>query len=290
MSRLSSTLEQLPIRTVKTELYLGNCFKLISDDDKEYLLRHINDHEKHVYYGLEKNTDNLLLAMGEYDNYLLFQLPKEKGEEKALAKNLFTECVRIFNNSKESIVLKKSSVKKLQSVYQVLDDRFRYMELRVREIEMKDTRTDPEWVILSKYKLILQVKMKLYDLQQKMFKMIDEELSIHYGIIMPKPNVSLYRSEKFIEQFDAYNGPISSLLARFYVENDHLDSFKKEIRSIIEEDNSEFEKTNFCFLVFYIYILSLNMPRMLDNHSIANFLSINKRIIQFHQEYKDYLE
>lgn len=219
--------------------------------------------------------------------YYLFLLKDFIGEEKAVSNNLFKEAIKIFQKTEFDRVLKKEDVNRLNSIYKILDSRFLYLELRIREIETTVYQTDYNWIVLSKYHIILDLKEKLFSLQERILKEIDKSINVKFGLVIKNLNACFYIRNELYEYFGSKIAPISSLLARFYVSNSHLNLSKDLFDKYLTD---KFLKMHFTFEVCYIFMLKISLPKVLNMNNINSYLGVIRQITFFTKEFRDYFK
>ncbi len=270
----------------KREYYIlkdqdGHLYHLYALNQKSYLL----------YLELSKSSKIEKSIFETRDNeiyYLLFSCLNKSSEDMAVLKKMLPLLEDIFQDFTYSITLKKEHFTNLNNIYKVLDNKFSYFEMRIREIEVMPRKDDISWIILSKYYILLDAKMYLYDLQQDIFGFIDKNTVLDYGLIFNSITKENYKNKLIEPDFHVYYGPISMLLCRLYLYFDHLDLqeyFKERLKKL-----DEFNKKYFCFMVIYIYILNINLDILLNPYNISNYLQFTKRISSFIKEFGDYLK
>lgn len=277
----SNILSQLPIR-VKSYEVIGNEYLIKDYSNDKYLLK-IVDKSLYLSY-LEisklKHIRQAVFIEKKNDLYILvFKFPYYKSDRKAVLRKIIPILEAVFNETKFLVTLKKQNTKRLNSIYKVLDNKFSYFEIRIREIETSIIKDDISWLMLSNYNIILDAKMLLYDLQQDIFNLVDKNTEISYGIVFKKFNLEGYYNNKILPEFDIYLAPISMLYVRLYLEfND--DSLKDEIYNKIQKIDI-FNKKYFIFMVIYIYILNINLDTFLNNYSIFSVIEALKGLKNF---------
>lgn len=224
---------------------------------------------------------------GSYFN-VLFIDSINKSESKAIRSELINVLEKIYNEYKYQVTLKKNELKKLNNLYKLLDNKFNYIEMRIREVELKNIKDDLSWIILSKYHSILDAKIILYDLQTDIFKFIDKETVVDYGLIFNEMEKILFENNLIEPKFSFFYAPKGMLYARYYLLFDHYkiaDDFKKKILKL-----SSFDKKYFYFMVVYIYILNFNIGITINNSNINLYIEICKKLDIFMNEFKDLLK
>ena len=286
MARLPLDYNKLPIK-IKNYQFLNSFYLLQTEDNSMYRLYEVSSTDYLKYQDLSR-TDCIKKAIFEYQQdgkyYLLFSLKINSSEDLAKVNRMLIDLEKIFQKYSYSITLKKESLKRLGNIYKVLDDKFVYLEFRIREIETRPNKNDICWITLAKYYIILDAKMYLYDLQQDLFKLLETDKTIEYGLIFRNVLKQDY-DDKFFMPLDLYYGPIAMLYCRFYLSFDNYD-----IDKIIEKKISKLDTFNqkyFCFMYLYIIIISLEMDIM--NQNIDSYLYSVKKISNFIKKFGGYL-
>lgn len=252
----------------------------------EYIIQKISVGDYIKYRDLTKYSSKIKKSIFEYkeeDSYFLVFDYENKTEYLVKSEKNKEIYLEIFSNSSFEIKLRKEHLVNMNNIYKVLDNKFNYFEIRIREIEISPIKDDVSWVVLSKYNIILDAKIYLYDLQQDLFKMIDKNETIKYGLIPKRINNELYSNNKLLLNYNFYYGPIGILYARFYLSDIEFsceEVFKK---------NSIFDQKYFLFMSLYILILNINMEIRLDARTCSNYLLITRKIKKLLVEYKEIL-
>lgn len=224
MARLPLDYNKLPIK-IKNYQFLNSFYLLQAEDNSMYRLYEVSSTDYLKYQDLSR-TDCIKKAIFEYQQdgkyYLLFSLKINSSEDLAKVNRMLIDLEKIFQKYSYSITLKKESLKRLGNIYKVLDDKFVYLEFRIREIETRPNKNDICWITLAKYYIILDAKMYLYDLQQDLFKLLETDKTIEYGLIFRNVLKQDY-DDKFFMPLDLYYGPIAMLYCRFYLSFDNYD-------------------------------------------------------------------
>lgn len=284
-------IDKIPFDILSVEPIVFNYYRLYAYN-AVYLLRRISKQEEKLlwYYAKISKHVNIPIHTFEYHKqmYVVFQDSTHMEEELACSKLLLDECVKIFEKTKEAKTLKKIDMKSMQKTYPILDKYFLKLEYLIREIEVKRPRTDYDWLLLSKYHIILAAKMNLSQIQNKLFKLMEEEVAVEVGLALKYPNALFYRNAKINFYLESFICPISEFLARFYLENNHLGDFKTKLDDLFNEFDSSFYKLHFSFIVLYVYILNLNDINISDVLYATKFNELCLKIQQFNFIYKDY--
>lgn len=273
-------------------LYLiafDNYFYLKDDNDRRYRLIPLNEQEYKMYYSLYKSNNVVKPIYELFHNntyYLLFYEVINRGEERLEYKKIKELLISLFKEYKYPITINHSHSKTLTNLYKVLDNKFVYFEIRIREIETKPIKEDLDWIILSKYHIILDSKLYLYDLQGDLFKLIDKNEEVEYGVIYKYICRDILYTDKLYPSSKLYYGPLGVLYSRIYISfNKYIDiqDLKKEIDKL-----SNFNKKYFLFMVLYIYIININFDIFINKNNISSYMLITKEISQLLKAFKDY--
>lgn len=263
-------------------------YELIKTKNKEeYLCRFVTEKEYQTYLDLMRYTKRLKQAVYEakvQGGILLFFEYEDMTETKVKSDRIIHILREIHEASSFEITLKKEHLVNVNHIYKVLDNKFSYLEMRIREIETNPIKNDISWVILSKYNIILDAKLYLYDLQSDIFKSIDKKIIVPYGLIYRNIDTELYNKQRLLPCFNLYYGPISMLYCRCYLQLEDL-SLLEEVKRL---DN--FNQKYFCFMCLYIMILNVNLEVILNSYSIANYLLLTKKIRCFIASFKEIIE
>lgn len=263
-------------------------YELIKTKNKEeYLCRFVTEKEYQTYLDLMRYTKRLKQAVYEakvQGGILLFFEYEDMTETKVKSDRIIHILREIHEASSFEITLKKEHLVNVNHIYKVLDNKFSYLEMRIREIETNPIKNDISWVILSKYNIILDAKLYLYDLQSDIFKSIDKKIIVPYGLIYRNIDTELYNKQRLLPCFNLYYGPISMLYCRCYLQLEDL-SLLEEVKRL-----DAFNQKYFCFMCLYIMILNVNLEVVLNSYSIANYLLLTKKIRCFIASFKEIIE
>ena len=167
-------------------------------------------------------------------------------------------------------------------IYKNLDRIFQTLEMFVRESEIKEEKTDNDWILLSKYNTFLKLKTIMYSLQRKIHKYIDSKGSVVYALNHGNLNLNHIIQKKLISFDNSYLGIFISDYAKLYVSIDDVEGeWFKEIDKKIKEYNNDFYKIYFKFLVLYIYIINLKITDINEFSVINSFNQIESKITRF---------
>ena len=272
---------------IKSKIKYKDYFIVKDSDNNKYLLQIIDNINYQKYNDLIRYSNKIKKCIYNEKiddlNYLYF-LYEDNTEYNIKAKLTSNILLEIFDSSSYELTLKKENIRNLNNIYKLLDNKFTYFEIRIREIELNPIKKDIDWIILSKYYILLDTKIYLYDLQQDIFKFIDKNEVVKYGLIPKNINQNLYSKETLLLDYNFYYGPISMLYVRMYLLLDQYDMYD-DINKL-----DSFNQKYFCFMYLYIMILNINLDVILNIYIVSNYVNITKKIKSFITKYKALLE
>lgn len=272
---------------IKSKIKYKDYFIINDADNNKYLLQILDNINYQKYNDLLRYSNKIKKCIYNEKiddlNYLYF-LYEDNTEYSIKSKLTGNILLEIFNSSSYELTLKKENIRNLNNIYKLLDNKFTYFEIRIREIELNPIKKDIDWIILSKYYILLDTKIYLYDLQQDIFKFIDKNEVVKYGLISKNINQNLYSKEALLLDYNFYYGPISMLYVRMYLLLDQYDMYD-DINKL-----DSFNQKYFCFMYLYIMILNINLDVILNIYSLSNYVNITKKIKSFITKYKAIIE
>ena len=230
---------------IKSKIKYKDYFIVKDSDNNKYLLQILDNINYQKYNDLIRYSNKIKKCIYNEKiddlNYLYF-LYEDNTEYNIKAKLTSNILLEIFDSSSYELTLKKENIRNLNNIYKLLDNKFTYFEIRIREIELNPIKKDIDWIILSKYYILLDTKIYLYDLQQDIFKFIDKNEVVKYGLIPKNINQNLYSKETLLLDYNFYYGPISMLYVRMYLLLDQYDMYD-DINKL-----DSFNQKYFCFM------------------------------------------
>lgn len=278
----------LPIQPTKI-LYKRNGFQIFDKFNDSYFLCIWKKDKRLQYEELSKYEfiEKFIYEKRINDKfYVLFKNSNHPSEKNSIIKSIIPKFEKLFDNYKFSLELKHEYGVSLTNLYKVLDSRFTYFEIRIREIELAIKKYDYMWLFLSKYYIILDTKIILYDLQKDIFDLIDKKVNVEYGLVCKLNDIEIIKNGLIKPISEFYYAPISTYYARLYLlSNDEyvIKYIKKKL-----SNSFDFYKKHFCFYVLYIYILNININDVLSYNSLGAYLSILRQINFFLEEFKNF--
>ncbi len=263
--------------------FIGEYNVVLDSTGEIYLKKNTSNKEYQTYLDQLKYSKNLKKSIYEEQNgqgVTLYFSYEEKTESSVQNQKILHILSEIHEKSSYEITLKKEHLFSLNNLYKILDNKFSYFEMRIREVELSPYKNDVSWILLSKYNAILDAKLYLYDLQSDIFKAIDKNQIVLYGLIPKVIHKNYYSRQGLLPCFQLYYGPKSMLYARIYLSLDNM-NMTEELKKL-----DSFNQKYFCFMVLYILIINLNLDIISSNRSISNYLLITQKIRSFISTYK----
>ncbi len=236
-----------------------------------------------ISYPIKKfTTKEGMYYLYNYEEELNFPTVKK-------TQHLIEAINELHNTTSYEKKLSSKNFKYLYRTYKKLDYKFQMLEMYIREAEIKQSKTDFEWVILSKYSVFLDVKNMMYDLQKKIHNYVDEKIGVVYCLNHGDPNLNHLYNKKLLSFDNAYLGIFVSDLAKIYVSCDHINlDWYSIINQIIEPYENKFYKIYFKFLVLYIYIINIDFDLVDVNNACNKYIQINRKITIFLKNFESY--
>lgn len=223
-----------------------------------------------------------------YYYYYINKINSNKSEIKAIYLKKLDLAKKIFNEYSYNIILKKKQFHHISNITKVLDNRFRYLEFRIREIELNNNKNDISWIILANVHSIMDVRVILFDLLNDILSSIDKEIEVEYGLVFNNYYLLNLNNNLIEPSYKYYYAPISMLYARIFLDYNHIinyNDFNNMIKSL-----DIFNLKYFCFMILYIMVLSLELPTFINNTSLELYLKITKDIDKFVKSFNSYFK
>ena len=175
---LSKIEESFNSKILKQEA-LTDMVTLLSFNDSKYVIKKVNIRTKNIYdFLMSQKVENVLYPIKQfiYENEIYFiykyVLDYEYPSEKKVV-DLINSVYELHNKTGFTVRLTDINFKYFYRIYKNLDRIFQTLEMLIRECEIKEKKTDFEWIILSKYHIFLSVKKIMYQIQRKVHKYLD---------------------------------------------------------------------------------------------------------------------
>lgn len=275
---------------------LTSTVTLLSFNDSKIVLKKVNIRTKNIYDFLaSQKVENVLYPIKQFvfENEIYFAYKYINDYEYPNEKKIFDLIDAIHELHKKTgftVRLTDINFKYFYRIYKNLDRIFQTLEMLVRECEVKNEKTDFEWIILSKYHIFLSVKKMMYSIQRKIHKYLDNHGNVIYVLNHGNLNLNHFVQKKLLSFDNGYTGIFVSDYAKLYVSIDDLDgAWFKELEEKLNSYGNDFYKLYFKFLVLYIYIINLRISSF-DKHSILNsYIQIATKINRFLNLTSNYL-
>lgn len=279
--------ESLKNKCIKKEA-LTEYVTLLSFSNNKYIVKEVSNKSKEIYdYMASQKVENVLYPKKRFlDNkkmYFLFdyiQSLEYPNEKKIL--NLIESLDELHKKTSFEIKSEDINFKYFLRIYKRLDRYFQTLEMLVRECEIKEKKSDFEWVILSKYNIFLDAKKVMYQLQRTIHKYVDNKGVCIYSLNHGNPNLNHFMQDKLLSFENGYIGIFVSDFAKLYTSIDDINGeWFKELESKISSYGNDFYKKYFKFFVLYLYIINLRFTSFSEHTIMNTYIQIGNKISRF---------
>lgn len=260
---------------------------LFNDFDQSFILKEQTDKSNEIYsYIKSQNIDNILTPIDSIDleNHKYYKLPFIEDINYPLSKkvhDLKEELSTIHRKTAITKKIKKAEIKKFYQISLILNNKFQLLDELVVSSELEENKTDYNWVILSKYNIILECKKHMYYIQKRITNYISQNESVIYTLNHGLPFINHLINKKIISIDKAKIGIVSSDIAKFYICNEYINiDWNTFINSWLEEYNKDIYKDHFQFLVLFVFILNIKIDSN-SYETMTSYLQITMKIKKF---------
>lgn len=272
-----------------------NCVTLFTINNKKYIIKLVSSKSNEIYnfitsqqvqsvsYPIKKfKTSDGMYFLYNYEQELNFPTLKK-------TQHLVDAINELHKSTSYEKKLNKKNFKFLYRTYKKIDYKFQILEMYIREAEVKQAKSDVEWIMLSKYNVFLDTKIIMYNLQKKIHSYIDDKISVIYCLNHGNPDINHLYNKKLISFDNAYQGLFVSDLARLYVECDHINlDWYTVINQILNPYGNNFYKVYFKFLVLYIYVINIDFDLVDLNNACNKYIQLSRKVSIFLQNFEAY--
>lgn len=170
---------------------------------------------------------------------------------------------------------------KYKKIALIANDRFNMLEMKIRNIELNPVKNDLSWIYLSKYHIILDIKLEIYKMIKRL-KMIkdDVEVGINHGF----PSQVHFFNNSFISYKYLKEGVIENDLYKVFLDFDSLEINHLEI--IDKYLDEKYSKKYFKLMVLFSYLLMCDIE---PNYTCASkYIKLTNKISRFMYQFKNY--
>jgi|SRR5690554_6649671 len=275
-------------------------YKCKCEDNKDYFVKETSLYSQEKYkflynQGIEnilypiKNVRGEFITRNNGNFYITKFIPDFYMLNEVKSVNLASELTNLHKKTAFKRQLTPySSRKKMDEIFLYLQYKFSVLELYIRTLEARKF-DEYSITILKNYHIILDTKKIVERLQRKIISDIREKKSVYFSFIHNNPKLEhlLYsQGDRYLISLEKAKIGVPSLdMAKFYLENEHLDiDMKTIIEGYFAEFDEDFHFDYFCFLVLLYYLKGIIIIDK-DYVSSQSFLfatrSIKKFLIMF---------
>lgn len=279
--------ESFNSKIIKKEA-LTSMVTLLSFPEGKIILKKVNIKTKNIYDFLaSQKVENVLYPIKQFvidkEIYFAYKYVNdyEYPNEKKIS-DLINTVDELHKKTGFTVRLNDIYFKFFYRIYKNLDRIFQTLEMLVRECETKHTKTDFEWIVLSKYHIFLSVKKLMYQIQRKIHKYLDNHGNAIYVLNHGNLNINHYVGKKLLSFDNGYIGIFVSDFAKLYVSLDDIEgAWFKELEEKISSYGNDFYKLYFKFLVLYIYMINLRTSSFSEQTILNVYIQIAAKINRF---------
>lgn len=255
------------------------------DNTNYYIIKDIDKIEYTNYLKIknEKLPFLLPLKIANYQNHIYFLYNYYENYQ-----NIFDTYDKVLRTI--SVLHKKTAIKvpqakmaefKYKKMAIIANDRFNLLEMKIRNIELNPQKNDLSWIYLSKYHIILDLKLEIYKMIKRLKAFNDDvEVGVNHGF----PSQSHFFNDCFISFKYIKEGVIENDLYRAYLDFDSLDINHFEI--IDKYLKEKYSKKYFKLMVLFSYLLMCDIE---PNYTCASkYIKLTNKISRFLFQFKNY--
>lgn len=163
----------------------------------------------------------------------------------------------------------------------ISNDRFNMLEMKIRNIELNPVKNDLSWIYLSKYHIMLDVKLEIYKMIKRL-KMITDDIEV--GVNHGFPSQVHYFNNNFISYKHLKEGVIENDIYRAYLDFDSLEINHYDIIDKYLQD--KYSKKYFKLMVLFSYLLMCDIE--LNYTCATKYIKLTDKISRFLFQFKEY--
>jgi len=264
---------------------LTDSVTLLYFSDQKVVLKRVNTKVKNIYnFIASQNVKNVVYPIKQFifdkNIYFIYKYINnfEYPTEKKII-DLLNNLSELHSKTSFTIKLNEKNFKYFYRIYKNLDRIFQTLEMLVRESELKENKTDYDWIILSKYHVFLKCKKIMYEIQKKIHKYVSNHASCIYCLNHGNLNLNHFVGGKFLSFDNGYIGIFVSDYAKLFLALDEYDGeWFKIIEDKLKSLNNDFYLLYFKFLVLYIYMINIRFTSFEDSVVLTTYLQIANKV------------
>lgn len=269
------------------EIFDNITLQTIIAHDKEnyYVIKDISKIEYTNYLKVKNDKlpflKPLKIAKHENHTYFLYNYYENHQSIYEAYDEILKTISLLHKKTAKKVPQPKMAEIKYKKIALIANDRFNMLEMKIRNIELNPVKNDLSWIYLSKYHIILDIKLEIYKMIKRL-KMIkdDVEVGINHGF----PSQVHFFNNSFISYKYLKEGVIENDLYKVFLDFDSLEINHLEI--IDKYLDEKYSKKYFKLMVLFSYLLMCDIE---PNYTCASkYIKLTNKISRFMYQFKNY--
>lgn len=255
------------------------------DKENYYVIKDISKIEYTNYLKVKNDKlpflKPLKIAKHENHTYFLYNYYKNHQSIYEAYDEILKTISLLHKKTAKKVPQPKMAEIKYKKIALIANDRFNMLEMKIRNIELNPVKNDLSWIYLSKYHIILDIKLEIYKMIKRL-KMIkdDVEVGINHGF----PSQVHFFNNSFISYKYLKEGVIENDLYKVFLDFDSLEINHLEI--IDKYLDEKYSKKYFKLMVLFSYLLMCDIE---PNYTCASkYIKLTNKISRFMYQFKNY--
>lgn len=255
------------------------------DKENYYVIKDISKIEYTNYLKVKNDKLPFLkpLKIAKYENhtYFLYNYYENHQSIYEVYDGILKTISLLHKKTAKKVPQPKMAEIKYKKIALIANDRFNMLEMKIRNIELNPVKNDLSWIYLSKYHIILDIKLEIYKMIKRL-KMIkdDVEVGINHGF----PSQVHFFNNSFISYKYLKEGVIENDLYKVFLDFDSLEINHLEI--IDKYLDEKYSKKYFKLMVLFSYLLMCDIE---PNYTCASkYIKLTNKISRFMYQFKNY--
>lgn len=255
------------------------------DKENYYVIKDISKIEYTNYLKVKNDKlpflKPLKIAKHENHTYFLYNYYENHQSIYEAYDEILKTISLLHKKTAKKVPQPKMAEIKYKKIALIANDRFNMLEMKIRNIELNPVKNDLSWIYLSKYHIILDIKLEIYKMIKRL-KMIkdDVEVGINHGF----PSQVHFFNNSFISYKYLKEGVIENDLYKVFLDFDSLEINHLEI--IDKYLDEKYSKKYFKLMVLFSYLLMCDIE---PNYTCASkYIKLTNKISRFMYQFKNY--
>lgn len=258
---------------------------LCHDDKSSYIVKEVGQIEYTNYLKIKDDNIPILkpiaIAKEGINHYFLYRYYQNYDNIYDLYEKLLRTINIIHSKTNRLVPIPKMSEFKYKKIAVIANDKFNLLEMKIRQIELEPVKNDISWIYLSKYHIVLDVKLEIYKMIKRL-KTINDD--IYVGINHGFPSITHFFNDQLASYKYIKEGAIENDIYKIYLDFDGLDINHFDI--IDKYLKYKYSKKYFKLMVLFTYVLMIDIE--LNYITASKYITITNKMIRFLNQFKTY--